>query len=307
MWPAYFFISWIPIPLNAIQTLWEQHRGLLYLLQHLFHVSLTFAKLRHSLFTQRTPLQSVHKAFQLDPRFPHLEGTNRSFPLSFTSYDDSSLAVVLLGCVPQRDQIAAHRPQSANTRESIKQWRCHHSNGYWGQLVPCDHHATLCKGHPKSKLQTQFLAFERFETFIGKESLFRLYDNRHWVTPHTFTSVRNKCWPWHSVCTGSTQSDTQSKEKHRMIHWKTPWGYLCQYFPVWRSFFGEGTSFCWQTHHRLTNIPLPCRNLNHQKITPKQCQQRNQGLCWLQVSTGAVQHWTPENSDSALGYFLALV
>lgn len=50
-----------------------------------------------------------------------------------------------------------------------------------------------------------------------------------------------------------------------MIHWKTPWGYLCQYFPVWRSFFGEGTSFCWQTHHRLTNIPLPCRNLNHQK------------------------------------------
>lgn len=26
MWPAYFFISWIPILLNAIQPLWEQQR-----------------------------------------------------------------------------------------------------------------------------------------------------------------------------------------------------------------------------------------------------------------------------------------
>lgn len=159
-------------------------------------------------FHSEDTITECAQGFSAGPQIPHLEGTNRSFPLSFTSYDDSSLAVVLLGCVPQRDQIAAHRPQSANTRESIKQWRCHHSNGYWGQLVPCDHQATLCKGHPKSKLQTQFLVFERFETFIRKESLFPLYDNRHWVTPHTFTSVRNKCWPWHSVCTGSTQSDT---------------------------------------------------------------------------------------------------
>lgn len=146
----------------------------------------------------------MHKAFQSDPKFPHPEGTNKNFSLSFTSYDDWSLAVILSGC-PLKGQITAHRvwPQSANVRESIKWWRCHHSNGYWGQLVPCHHQAALCKGHPKIKLQTQFLVFERFETLVRKESLFVLHDNRHWVTPHTFPSVRNKSGPWYSLCTGN--------------------------------------------------------------------------------------------------------
>lgn len=152
--------------------------------------------------------------------------------------------------IPQRDKITAHRPQSANIRESIKWWRCHHSNGYWGQLVSCNHQAALGKGHPKIKLQTQFLVFERFETLIRKESLLPFHDNRQWITTHTFNSGRNECWPWHPLCTGSTQTGTQSKAEHRMIHWKTPWDYLHQYFPVWRrGSAGEGTSLCW---HKLT-------------------------------------------------------
>lgn len=129
--------------------------------------------------------------------------------------------------VPQRDKITAHRPQSANIRESIKWWRCHHSNGYWGQLVSCDHQAALRKGHPKIKLQTQFLVFERFETLIRKESLLPFHDNRQWITTHTFNSGRNECWPWHPLCTGSTQTGTQSKADHIGWYTEKPHGIIC--------------------------------------------------------------------------------
>lgn len=100
--------SW---PLNVSQPLWEQHRGLLHLAQCLFWVSLTSAKLRHSVFTQRTSLQRVqHKCFLLDLRFPHPEGMKISICLSH--HMTKHLWLLSFQRVPQRDQITAHRPQS---------------------------------------------------------------------------------------------------------------------------------------------------------------------------------------------------
>lgn len=103
--------SWPP---NVSQPLRQQHRGLLYLAQCLFWVSLTFAKLRYSLFTQRTVLQRVHRAFLLDSTFPHPEGLK----VSICPSHHMTMCLWLLSFqgAPQRDQITARRPQSTNIR-----------------------------------------------------------------------------------------------------------------------------------------------------------------------------------------------
>lgn len=146
--------SWPP---NVSQPLRQQHRGLLYLAQCLFWVSLTFPKLRYSLFTQRTLLWRLNKAFLLDPRFPHPEGLK----VFICPSHHMTLHLWLLSFqgVPQRDQITAHRPQSANLRVQqvtevpLLKWLLR-------PLVPCDHWTSLCKGHTKIKLQTQFPCLE---------------------------------------------------------------------------------------------------------------------------------------------------
>lgn len=120
--------------------------------------------------------------------------------------------------------------------------------------------------------QTQFFVFERFETYKRKESLF-LHDNRHWVTPHTFSSVRKKCWPWYSLCTRNIVRN-QSKEKQDDTL-KNPLGLFVSVFPS----VEKGLHTADKLTAGLLTYHFLVGNLNHQKIIPKQHQQRNKGSC----------------------------
>lgn len=237
VWPARFSCikSQFSRPLNVSQSLWEQQRGTSYSVHCLFWVSLTFAKLRCSVFVQRTLSGGVNKVFLLVSKFPLLEGIK---VLILSSHHMTThLWLLSFHGVSHKDRITARRPQRA----------CQVC-----QVTEVPSHEPLLK--PSCALWSRGYFIQRApQDQTSKPRV--IWGHMGWVTPHTITSAGINADP--DVLEVSSQA--AKARKNIGWRWKIPWDYLYQYFRRRGDFAGESTSLCW--HQLFPDKPFHYRKL----------------------------------------------